>query len=283
LFLGNTGTPLVLGPYVPYWSKSFEFPDYQPSTIEAATDSVKDFVLTKILHHQQKLAHALLVSTPAALVKMSGRAGVHAKTHELPYCVDVESFSPATEKPDDSSPSILFLANLRYQKGIYTLLDAFEIVARIHPTCRLTIGGGGEEEAEIKRRIARMNLESRITLTGNVERRNVPDLIRECTVYCLPSYGEPFGMSALEAMACGKPIVATDVGGLSYLITDESGRKVPPKDAPALAAALLEIVNSTDLQTQMSEFNRAKALQNYTATKIVERLEEIYRQVIDSK
>ena len=279
LFLGRTGCPLVLGPYVPYWSKSFEFPDYQPSFAESVINAGRDFVLTKLLHRQQRLAQALLVSTPAALGKMSDAPDIRAKTHELPYSVDVKKFSPkGLERDYSQPPNILFLANLRYQKGIYTLLDAFETISRIHPTCRLTIGGTGEEEVEIRRRIARMKSAPRISMTGNVERERIPEMMRGSTVYCLPSYGEPFGMSALEAMACGVPVVATDVGGLSYLVTDEGGRKVPPKDAPALAAALLEIINSPRLQAEMGRFNRAQALQHYTAPKIVERLENIYRQ-----
>lgn len=284
LFLGKTGCPLVLGPYVPYWSRRAEGPDRRPHLTERVGDGFRDYVLTKILHRQQQLAAALLISTPAAMAKICSEPKILAKTHELPYGVDVRLFSPRDDRPNDTrSPNILFIANLQRRKGIYTLLDAFEILAAKHPTCHLTIAGGGEEEAEIKRLIATKMLGLRVTMTGRVDRQDVPAALRDCTVYCLPSYGEPFGMSALEAMACGVPVVATDVGGLSYLITEDGGRKVPPGDAPALAGALLEIVNSPALQLQMGAFNRARVLRAYGKDQIVGRLEEIYRKVIGER
>jgi glycosyltransferase involved in cell wall biosynthesis len=108
----------------------------------------------------------------------------------------------------------------------------------------------------------------------------MPELARQCTVYCHPSYGEPLGNSALEVMACGKPIVGTNAGGLGLLIQEQGGRKVPPRDAKALAAALIEILESPQLQGMMGAFNRRLLEGTYSWDQVVEQLESVYQTVL---
>jgi glycosyltransferase involved in cell wall biosynthesis len=105
--------------------------------------------------------------------------------------------------------------------------------------------------------------------------------MQACAVYCLPSYGEPFGMSALEAMACGKPIVATDAGGLRHLVVDQGGRRVPPGDANALATALREILATPELRREMGKHNRRLIEERYAWPHVIGRLEDIYREAME--
>ena len=88
-------------------------------------------------------------------------------------------------------------------------------------------------------------------------------LMQRCAVYCLPSYGEPFGMTALEAMACARPVVATRAGGLQHLVDDHGGRTVPPGDAPALATALAELLADPGRRASMGEHNRRRVEERY--------------------
>jgi glycosyltransferase involved in cell wall biosynthesis len=104
--------------------------------------------------------------------------------------------------------------------------------------------------------------------------------MRACTVHCLPSLGEPFGMTALEAMACAKPIVATDAGGLKHLVPDGGGLRVPPGDAAALSAALRQVLTSPELQRRMGDSNRALIERHYTWTRVIDRLEQAYAEAI---
>jgi glycosyltransferase involved in cell wall biosynthesis len=107
--------------------------------------------------------------------------------------------------------------------------------------------------------------------------------MRECTVYCLPSHGEPFGVSALEAMSCGRPIVATEAGGLQYLVDATGGRKVPVGDSNRLAEALLEIIRFPKLADAMGNHNRLRAVREYDWNVVVDQLERIYEDAIATR
>jgi glycosyltransferase involved in cell wall biosynthesis len=101
-------------------------------------------------------------------------------------------------------------------------------------------------------------------------------------VYCLPSSDqEPFGMTALEAMACAKPVVASDTGGLGFLVPDNGGRKVPPGDAGALAEALHELLADGGLREAMGEHNRRTVEERYAWPRVVDRLEDAYREAME--
>ena len=120
----------------------------------------------------------------------------------------------------------------------------------------------------------------RVRVLGRVDRENVPALMRQHSVYCLPSYGEPFATSLLEAMACGLPVVATRAGGLPHLVSDAGGRLVPPRDVEALATALVEILGSSELQRAMGQHNRRRVETDFEVETTVDRLERAYSAVL---
>ena len=103
--------------------------------------------------------------------------------------------------------------------------------------------------------------------------------MRHHSVYCLPSYGEPVGMGILEAMACGIPVVATRAGGVPDIVDAGGARLVPPRDAAALAAALVEVLGSTELQRTMGLANRRRIEEHFEAERLTDRLEHAYRTV----
>jgi glycosyltransferase involved in cell wall biosynthesis len=177
-------------------------------------------------------------------------------------------------------PHILFLANLHKRKGIYDLLEAFEAVVRAVPQARLTIAGDGPEKERVEQLVDAMPAPNRVTILGAIPRDKVADVFRSCSVYCLPSHGEPFGMAALEAMSCGKPVVATAAGGLDYLVDGEGGVKVPVGDSEKLAEALIRLLKDPQLCRQMGEHNREVAVSAYDWDLVVSNLERIYEQTI---
>ena len=175
---------------------------------------------------------------------------------------------------------MLFLANLEERKGIHVLLDAFARVAPDFPEARLLVAGVGAEQDAVRRRVAQSPALDRVELLGRVERERVAAVMRACDVYCLPSYGEPYGMTALEAMACGRALVVTAAGGLGHLAPDGGARKVAPGDAGALAGALGELLRDPALRRSMGEHNRTEVERRYAWSRVVDRLEECYGEAV---
>jgi glycosyltransferase involved in cell wall biosynthesis len=269
LSLFDLSVPLVLGPYWPdFWHAHWAGRPSAPAAL------VKRIIRTL----QQRRAEVVLLSTPAAVAKLEVPLDGPVLVKELAPGIDVELWTPGADTK--VAQTILFLAGLHTYKGIYVLLDAFEALAERLPSARLLIGGAGPEGDRIRRRVAASPRSSQIQLLGHVERAQVMTLMRSCDVYCLPSFGEPFGMSALEAMACGKPVVATSAGGLSHLVSEDGGRKVAPGDPAALGDALHEILTDPELAQSMGSSNRRRAQERYAWPRVVSRLEDIYREAL---
>ena len=132
---------------------------------------------------------------------------------------------------------------------------------------------------EVRRAIAVSGCAERIELNGPVPRAEAPALLRAHSVYCLPSFGEPYATTVLEAMACGRPVVVTDTGGLPHMLPEAGGLRVKQGDAAALAVALVKILLSPDLQRSMGAANRAHVEQHHSWTRVVNELEDIYALV----
>jgi glycosyltransferase involved in cell wall biosynthesis len=99
----------------------------------------------------------------------------------------------------------------------------------------------------------------------------------------MPSLYEGFPRTAIEAMAAGKPIIATNVGGTPEAIIDgKTGILVPSKDIKAMTTVLIELADNPDLQTRLGNEGRKRAAQNYSVENYVERLDGLYRQLLDN-
>ena len=264
--------PLILGTFVGKW------PSDRAST-RGLAEKLRQAVRRKTLRFQERIAAAFLVTTPAALSRFSSREAVEDRMHWLPHGIDVATFTPLRPTPG-SDARILFLANVAAKKGIFTLLDAFEIVRRTNPDATLAIAGNGPSFEAMKAYIAAMPSVRNIQVLGAIARAGIPQLMADCAVYCLPSFGEPYATTVIEAMACAKPIVVTDSGGIADMVTDLGGRVVETGNPQRLAAALVEILDSPELQQTMGAHNRATAELVYDWPRVTEKLEGIYQWVL---
>lgn len=265
LALADTSVPVVLGPY---------WPDFSPEIWNGPGPAAAQFkrVLRAV---QQRQATMTLLSTPAAAVKLAGRRR-NGMVREVWPGIDTAAWAPA--RAVSANRDVLFVAGLHPYKGISVLVDAFAQLGL--DGARLVIAGSGPEEGVIRRRIGGSPGVAAVELAGELSRPAVKAAMQACAVYCLPSYAEPFGMSALEAMACAKPVVGTDAGGLRHLFTTEGGRHVPAGDVPALARALREILTDPAAQRAMGAHNRRRVLECYAWPRVIDRLESAYREAI---
>ncbi len=175
---------------------------------------------------------------------------------------------------------ILATGRLSTQKGYEYLIDAAAILkSKVSRPFRIILAGGGPLRSALEGRAEQLGCVDQVTFLGF--RTDVPDLLNACDILALPSLYEGMSISLLEAMAVGKPIVATSIGG--NLEPTQNGRAaliVPPKDPNALADALASFVNDNSLAREKARTARRVFLEEYTLSKMVNGYERIYRDLV---
>jgi glycosyltransferase involved in cell wall biosynthesis len=276
--------PVVLGPYISGWPED-------PAAISSRKWAVR-FLLRSakraIAASQQHFAHSLLLTTPAAASRLVRRSAF-SRVEVLPHGIDSDLFRPkdssATQglRVEMNPPEILFMANINRRKGIFDLLQAFDRVAARFPHVRLAIAGEGPGLAEAQSAASKLFAFDRIRFLGRQDRAGAVTALQNTDIYCLPSHGEPYGMGAVEAMSCAKPLVVTDAGGLGCLVDDHGGLRVPVGNPERLADALSSLIADPSRCGAMGEYNRRRVLETMTWDRVIDRLEEIYIATIERK
>jgi mannosylfructose-phosphate synthase len=183
----------------------------------------------------------------------------------IPPGVDVRRFRPVPtefssglETPDNY---IFALSRIDSNKGIDFLIKAFAHVKE-KSNAVLVIGGGSknpkDHEVEVKNGllglVTSLDLADRVTFTGYVRDEDLDTYYRDARVFVLPSKYEPFGMTVLEAMACGTPVVATGYGGLRHVLTNRrDSLLVDPSNSDELACAIIEVLTDEMLAAKLTE------------------------------
>lgn len=274
LALSPTNKPVVLGPYVAEWPTD---PDAISSSWRFARVILQS-VKKSVARAQQRDAAALLVTTEEARRRVVKGEKRRSATFVLPHGVDSDFFNPlpAGEKESNGSIKILFLANISERKGIFDMLNAFESLVPRFSNVTLWIAGGGEDEQSARAIASKLECAERVRFLGRQNRQQTLELLQRAHIYCLPSHGEPFGMTVVEAMSCGLPLVVTNSGGVRWIVDNDGGIRVPEKAPEELAQALEELITAPTLRRQMGAHNREKILRQFTWDRVIDRLEEIY-------
>jgi D-inositol-3-phosphate glycosyltransferase len=182
----------------------------------------------------------------------------------IPCGVDTALFRPGDRDESrariggDATPLVLYVGRIAPIKGLETLLDAIAHLRRDGSQVRLLIVGGEADEptngheAEIRQRVDALGLRDVVRFVGAQPQDVLRDFYVAADVTVLPSYYESFGMVALEAMACGSPVIASRVGGLATTVRDGvTGFLVPDGDASALAERLEAVLADEDLRFRL--------------------------------
>lgn len=177
--------------------------------------------------------------------------------------------------------SLLYVGRLHEEKGVFVLLDAFAKIYQEMTDVQLIMAGDGPARPELESRIQALSLTDAVTLVGVVKNREVPELFRQADVFCAPSittrkWAEQVGMSALQAMACGVPIVSTQSGAIPEYIPDGvAGILIRENDAHALADALKQLLTNPERARALGKQGYAYARAHYDAQANVERGEQL--------
>ncbi len=202
----------------------------------------------------------------------------------IPNGIDLSLFDPCAEPvPElmDGHFNVLFVGRLDKRKGFRYLLEAFPYVQQRIPNARLVVAGAFSPGQRQRYEAVAQSLGIKnIFFTGFVPSGELVRLYRTADVFCAPSTGgESFGIILLEAMAMGKPIIASDIPGYRDLVQDgEECMLVRPKDPRSVAEALIRLLPDRDLQRQMGEKGRLKSV-GFSWPKIATRVIDYYREV----
>jgi hypothetical protein len=196
------------------------------------------------------------------LARMRGHA--HASyTARIYNGVDPDVYAPGEERPGRSAPVIGFAGRLIPGKGAELLIDAVAKIGERTPVS-LHIAGDGPELSDLKSRAVALGVQSRVRFLGRVD--DIPAFWRGCDIAAVPSdtWVESFSMVTLEAMSCGKAIVATRDGAIPELVVDGlTGTLVPPGDVNALAGALVAYVERPELAGAHGHAARGRAIEHF--------------------
>jgi len=279
LALAGSDLPLVLGTYVGRWPEDPNALTSRGGWSGRLLGHARSFIAAL----QQRQADALILTTPAAWNRLPDPETVKQRIHVVPHGLDTGLFSPKSDwdsqeslAAEQAEPSVLFFANVVKRKGIHTLVEAFPGVLREVPNCRLRIAGGGPDVPEIKELVSKLGVSEHVELLGRKERTDAPELYRNCTVYCLPSFGEPYGTTVVEAMSCAKALVVTNCGALPHLVHEQGGLRVPAGDSIALSQALVWLLQRPNERAKMGRYNRQFVEEKMPWDSVARQLEEVY-------
>jgi glycosyltransferase involved in cell wall biosynthesis len=211
-----------------------------------------------------------------------------AKTMVLHNGVDLNRFKPQPETqaamrrkldlPSDASVA-LTVRRLVYKNGIDTLLESARIAVKKSPRLIYLVVGGGPDYAEVKAKAKQLGIEKNFRLAGFISDQELPLYYNTADFFVLPSKsGEGLPLVALEAMACGLPVVATAVGGIREIMIDGYGEIVPADNPASMAEAIVKFSNS-ELSPRKNEL-RKEVERKFSWDTNVKKLVEIYEELI---
>ncbi len=188
------------------------------------------FVVTKSEHLRQRAIHMGISASKVRTI----RNGCNPRVFNL----GDRTVARAQLAVDGKAELVLFVGRLDTAKGIEELLEAFASLASRRPNLRLAFVGDGPGGDHLRSKGRHLGLENRIILNGPCSSREVARWLTAANVLALPSYNEGYPNVVIEALSCGRPVIATNVGGILELVNEESGILIPPRDSRALAAAI---------------------------------------------
>ena len=197
--------------------------------------------------------------------------------------IDFEDIHNVQPHKSIEYPSILFVGGLSKVKGIDTLLNAVPIIRKKILNLCVYIAGSGPEEKKLKELVKELNIEENVNFLGYVSEIEKYSYYKSADVCVFPSIYEPFGIVLLEAMACGKPVVASNVGGIPFVVEEgKTGLLFESGNVEDLADKIMTILKNEELREKMGEAGRERA-KEFTWDKIAERTVEVYKEILKGK
>ncbi len=258
--------------------------------VVATEHSFVEFHLDASIYMQQRLLAASLgrylpVSHDLA---QRLRQTLHVPTRKIqvihngilvePFNGPADATLRASLNGNSKRPIVLTAARLDKQKGHCYLLEAAALV----PEAQFVLAGDGPTRSSLEERVQALGLGDRVVFLGY--RSDIPELLACCDLFVLPSLYEGLPLSVLEAMAAGKPVIASAVGGTDEaVIPGETGLLVPPADPIALATAIRTLLDDSPLAQRLALNGRAGVQREFSAKRMVQRVTQVYDELLSHR
>ena len=195
-----------------------------------------------------------------------------------------DKFEPKSSHTKSSDKvKILYVGRLHELKGLDHLIKAFSDVKKVHDNVELLIIGGGDLKGDLEKLVHDEGMDEDVKFIGEVEHLELIDYYQNSDIFVLPSLSEGLSNVIMEAMACGLPVIATDVGGNPELVKhEEGGLIVNSKDVLGLQNSLERLLNDPELREAMGKFNR-EYIQKFNQDSVLSKKTELLEKVVESK
>lgn len=242
-------------------------------------------------------ANRVIATSPQEKQHLRSQVSQQGQIEVIPCATDVERFGSISRIEarqhlgiDLDTKMVVYVGRFDPRKGIETLVRAVDQLqsAKCDRDLRLVIGGGsrpgrsdGQERDRIAGIVNRLGMESFTEFPGRISDDDLPIYYAAADVVVVPSHYEPFGLVAIEAMASGTPVVASDVGGLQFtVLSEQTGLRVPAKDVAGFAQAIQRILDNPDWQNQLGQTARQHVEQRFSWDGVATELSNLYRELL---
>ncbi|MER3570478.1 MAG: hypothetical protein C4348_02685 [Patescibacteria group bacterium] len=265
----------------------FLFPPKAKIVVHYHSDIVRQRILEVFLRplifNTLKKAKKIIVSNPNLIKNSPYLQKFPEKCEVIPFGVDLRKFEKFDEKKIENlrkgyGDFVLFVGRLSYYKGVQYLIEAMKNVE-----ANLVIIGEGPKKKELELKIRNLGLEKKVFFFPFQSEEDLINFYYACSVFVLPSIfkSEAFGLVLIEAMACGKPVISTELGtGTSFVNQDGvTGFVVPPRDSKALAEALEKILKNKNLAQTLGRNARERVKKEFSLEKMIEKTITLYKNI----
>jgi glycosyltransferase involved in cell wall biosynthesis len=201
--------------------------------------------------------------------------------------VDADKFSTGDDniefkiklKKENDTIIIGSIGRLHYQKGYEYLIEASVSILKNYPQAKFVLIGEGELRDSLEFSAKKKGVYNSFIFLGN--QTEIPELLKQIDIFVLPSLWEGLPLVLLEAMASKKPIVATDVNGITEIIhSEEEGILVPSKNSAALSSAILRLLKNDELRERIASKGYIKVMNEFHLNKMIEKTESVYLKYV---
>jgi glycosyltransferase involved in cell wall biosynthesis len=234
----------------------------KPVIVNYRGGEAREYLATSARWIKPSLAKATRLVVPSGFLRqVFSEFGVSATV--IPNIIDLTTFRLAPEQSADSAFTLVITRNLEPIYGLDTAIRALALAKQEVPALQLKIAGSGPQAAELARLVEQLGLSGSVVFLGRLERQQIVELYHSAHAMLNPSRVDNMPNSVLEALACGLPVISTNVGGVPYIVKDgQTALLVPRDDVVAMAQALVKLSTDNALRRRLRDRGR-QAVEQY--------------------